>query len=564
MAYIKGIDRYEGTMFPEFLDDYIGEDSPTRLIEVFVNSLDFSELGFERSTPEETGRPGYDPRDLLKLLVYGYYYGINSSRRMARSCKINVEVMWLMRKLTPDFRTISDFRKDNITCMKLVFKEFNKFCMKLDLFSKDYVSIDGSKFRAVNAKDQNFTLNKLDDRLKRLDERINKFMEDLEKADSEEDEDPRKLTKEDIEKKLSELTERKTRYESFLKHMEQNGESQISLTDPDSKLMKENDGFGVGYNVQTAIDAGSHMIAGYAVTNAPTDHGQMTSLASEVKKDMGVETIETTCDKGYQDPDDIAAALENGIIPNVIQRDSSSEIDVEYEYSENTVTESQIKSTSPEDIKKCLHNGVIPECLRHVLSDARIEEMILREDVISDAAVTKMSLEEMLEKAQSGYFVRDAERNLVYCPAGEILRQKSIKRNGNIRYSNKLACKRCKDKCTISRFKEVDFNKDSLIKRSKQCKEPCRIDESKKKPNNQFVKKKVVRFKLHMDQKKMSNRLCLSEHPFGTIKRTIGKSYYLLKRMYKVDGETSLLCLAYNMRRAINMCGVGKLAMVMA
>ena len=157
MAYKKGKERQQKVLFPDCIDDYVEEDAPVRLFDAFVDSLDMDKLQFIRSTPKDTGGPGYDPRDLLKLYIYGYFYQVRSSRKLARECKCNVEVMWLLGKLHPDFRTISDFRKDNKDSITKVFKEFNKFCMGLKLFSKSYISIDGSKFKAVNAKDNNFT-----------------------------------------------------------------------------------------------------------------------------------------------------------------------------------------------------------------------------------------------------------------------------------------------------------------------------------------------------------------------------------------------------------------------
>ena len=267
MAYRKGEDRRQKVFFPDCIDEYVEDDAPVRLFDAFVESLDMKALGFVRSVPKGTGTPGYDPRDLLKLYIYGYFYQIRSSRKLARECKCNVEVMWLLGKLYPDFRTISDYRKDNKDCITKVFKEFNKFCMGLKLFSKSYISIDGSKFKAVNAKDNNFTLNKLDDRIKRLDEHISLYMEELDAFDREEE---RKLSKDELQHKLDVCKERKERYEKYRNALEKSGEKQLSLTDPNARLMKSNEGFCVGYNVQAAVDAESHMIAGGQVTNNPT------------------------------------------------------------------------------------------------------------------------------------------------------------------------------------------------------------------------------------------------------------------------------------------------------
>lgn len=555
MAYITGADRRQRILFPDCIDDYVEADAPVRLFDAFVDSLNMDELGFLRSTPAETGTPGYDPRDLLKLYIYGYFYQVRSSRKLARECKCNVEVMWLLSKLTPDFRTISDFRKDNKEAITKVYKEFNKFCMGLKLFSKSYISIDGSKFKAVNAKDNNLTLSKLDDRIKRLDEHIAIYMEELDAYDHEEG---RKLSKDEIQRKLDVCKERKERYEGYRDRMEESGESQISTTDPDSRLMKANEGFCVGYNVQTAVDAESHMIAGYQVTNEPTDHGQLTNVATEVKKDFDIKILESTADKGYESPEDHAAALASGIVPNVIQRDGGCTETVEFAHNEQEITDEQKASTKPEDMRACLEAGVIPDAYKDILTDATIKEVRTRVTDIPDSDILKMTPEQMRDKALEGYFVRDAARNLVYCPQGEILRQKSTKRNGNIRYCNKLACKRCKCKCTLSKFKEADFSKDTLIKSVDPRRKQELKDENKDnpKPPRTTIVRKIVQYVLHLDQQKMDNRKCLSEHPFGTIKRSLGQYYFLLKGFAKVSAEMGLFCLSYNLRRAINLKGV--------
>lgn len=554
MAYKKGEDRRQKVFFPDCIDEYVEGDAPVRLFDAFVDSLDMTTLGFVRSIPKDTGTPGYDPRDLLKLYIYGYFYQIRSSRKLARECKCNVEVMWLLGKLYPDFRTISDYRKDNKDCITKVFKEFNKFCMGLKLFSKSYISIDGSKFKAVNAKDNNFTLNKLDDRIRRLNEHISLYMEELDAFDREEE---RKLSKDELQHKLEVCKERKARYEEYRNTLEESGEKQVSLTDPDARLMKSSEGFCVGYNVQTAVDADSHLIAGFQITNNPTDHGQITSVATKVRNDYGVEILETTADKGYECPEDHAEALASGIVPNVIQRDGSCREVVEFEYLASEITDGQKSSNQPEDLRTCLQAGVIPDAYKGILTDAEKTEVRRRTTPTSDSEILRMSPEEMRKKALEGFFVRDAERNLVYCPQAEILRQKSVKRNGYIRYCNKLACKRCKNKCTTSKFKEADFYKDVLIKPAggRRNHGPEDKERNTKRPKTTALKK-VVRYVLHLDQKKMENRKCLSEHPFGTIKRALGQYYFLLKGFAKVGAEMSLFCLSYNLRRAINLKGV--------
>ena len=559
MAYKKGEDRRQRTLFPDCIDDYVGQDAPVRLIDAFIEHLDMEKLGFQRFVPADTGAPGYDPRDLMKLYVYGYYYEVRSSRKLARQCMINIEVMWLLSKLTPDFRTIADFRKDNKEAIEKTFKEFNRFCYSEDLFSKAFVSIDGSKFKAVNAKDRNFTLNKLDDRIARLDQNIDRYMEELDAYDAEEG---RKLSREELEHKLEVCKERKELYEGYRRQLEQSGEKQISLTDPDAKLMKANEGFCVGYNPQVAVDAESHMIAGFQMTNNPTDHGQITNVAGDVKKEYGVDILETTADKGYECPEDHANALASGIVPNVIQRDGSNTENVCYDYHEADITGEQKASVKPEDLKTCLEAGFIPDLYNGILTDAKICEVKSYEADIADSEVLAMSDEEMRAKATEGFFIRDAERNLVYCPEGQLLRQKSIKRNGMIRYCNKLACQRCKNKCTTSDHKEVDFSKDKLIITAKGYKPQDSSDDDQDNPRSskyrkrKSVIKKVVKYVLHLDENKMKQRMCLSEHPFGTLKRSLGQYYFLLKGFAKVTAEMAMFCLSYNMRRAINMKGV--------
>lgn len=483
---------------------------------------------------------------------------MRSSRKLARQCSINIEVMWLLNKLTPDFRTIADFRKDNKKAIEKTFREFNRFCYGEELFSKNFVSIDGSKFKAVNAKDRNFTLNKLDDRIARLDQHITRYMEELDACDEEEG---RKLSREELEHKLEVCKERKELYEGYREQLEQSGEKQISLTDPDARLMKANEGFSVGYNTQVAVDAGSHMIAGFQVTNNPTDHGQITGVAGDVKNEYGVDILEATADKGYESPEDHANALASGIVPNVIQRDGSCTEEVKFDYRETEISDEQKASTAPEDLKACLEAGVIPDAYKDILSGVKVCEVKAYKPDLSDAEVLKMSDEQMRAKAAQGYFVRDAERNLVYCPQGEILRQRSIKRNGMIRYCNKLACKRCKHKCTSADFKEADFNKDTLIITARGYKPSADShgDAGGDKPQRHHWKtvvKKVVSYLLHLDERKMDQRKCLSEHPFGTLKRSLGQYYFLLKGFAKVTAEMAMFCLSYNMRRAINIKGV--------
>ncbi len=563
MNYIKGKDRHQYTMFPNCIEDYVEADSPVRLFDAFVESLDMDALGFGRSKPNFEGRPSYDPRDLLRVYIYGYFYAVRSSRRLERECKCNIEVMWLINRLTPDFRTISDFRKDNKEAISKTFREFNRYCYKLHLFSKSFISIDGSKFKAVNAKDCNFTLNKLDDRIKRLDEHIILYMNQLEEADENE---TRSLSKEELEHKLDSCKERKQRYETYREHMEKCGASQLSLTDPEARLMKQNEGFGVCYNIQTAVDAESHLIADFEVTNNPTDHGLLTHISSKVKEEYEVDMLESVADKGYEDPADMSEALAEGIVPNVVSRSGADTVEVSYECREAEITDAQRQSSKPEDIRTCLQAGIIPDMYTGILTNAVFKDVssFTKGDHNTDAEVLSMFPEQMREKAIKGYFVRDVQRNLVYCPAGEILRQKSLKKDGRIRYCNKLACKRCIRKCTRADFKEADFDKDILIMRATSTKynRPGNGNPSPDRHRRIKVLKRKACYTLHLDMKKLEQRKCLSEHPFGTIKRSLNSYFFLLKGKAKVEAETALFCLSYNIRRAINMVGVPKLMAV--
>ena len=572
MNYIQGDDRRVCLLFPPCIDEYVEKDNPVRIIDKFVDGLDIESLGFNHtSVSEKGGRPPYDPKDMLKLYIYGYFNSIRSSRKLERECRVNVEVMWLLRKLTPDHDTIATFRKDNVKAIKKVFKELNRQLNEFGLFSHSYISIDGSKFKAVNAKDNNFTLNKLDDRLSRLEQHESDYLRMLDENDFGDD---RSLTKEELEHKIAICQERKARYEAYRDQLEKTGESQLSTTDPDARLMKMNEGFGVGYNVQTGVDAKNHLISGYVVTNEPTDHGQITDLSKEVMADFDLDQLEVVADKGYQDKSDMADALENGIIPNVIQSNGMSTTEVEFAYTGAEITAGQQESRNPEDIRACLGAGQIPVMYDGILSDPQIveEKVYSYPEGLEDSEILQMTPEQMEAKAREGYFVRDAARNLVYCPEGCILRPKSVKNNGQIRYCNKLACRQCKNKCTTARFKEADFDKDILIRRCHKIwkeKEQHKdnSDEQSGKPNNRkrIVKivKKVV-FTLHLNMARMNQRKCLSEHPFGTIKRTLNSYYFLMKTKMKADAEMALCYISYNLRRAMNVLSVNEMLLRMA
>ena len=311
--FIQGENRFQSTLFPERVDDYIAEDNAVRVIDVFIDELDLSGWGF-RTEPEALGRPAYDPAVMLKLYVYGYLNRVQSSRRLERECGRNVEVMWLTGRLAPDFKTIADFRKDNGKAIRLVCREFVMLCRKLSLFADAFVAIDGSKFKAVNNRDRNFTKAKLKGRLRQIDQSIERYLGQLESADRHPDE----LTAakhERLETKIGKLKEEIGRLEKLEVEMLAEPDQQVSLTDPDSRSMATS-GKGtamVGYNVQCAVDAKHHLIVEHEVTNVGSDRSQLFEMASRTKETLEVEALEVVCDRGYWRGEEIKACDEAGI-----------------------------------------------------------------------------------------------------------------------------------------------------------------------------------------------------------------------------------------------------------
>lgn len=563
MPYVSGFDRKQ-LMFCSW-DTFVEEESIARLIDAFVNSLDIKEYGVKEAASE--GRPAYDPRSLYKLYIYGSRKGIRSSRKLAESCRVNLEVKWMTDGVEPDFRTISDFRKNNIDSLKEIFHEFNRRIS--GAVEWGFCSVDGSKILANNSKDSNFTKNKLDDRIKWLNGHTDEYLRILKEMDEQEDQDkvPESLTREMIEAQLKEAQERLARYEGYQKLMEETGASQLSLTDADAKLMKNKNGFAVAYNPQTAVDSQTHLIRDFQMTNQVTDHGLLESTMERIKQTEAADIVEVIADKGYEDTEDMVKCLEKGIIPHVITDDGKDGYEIEIPYE---AAETDVNSTEPEELKKCLHAGDVPEAYKGVIDKAEVKEV--RRKVVDKRekpASVYGTQKEMLDKAKEGYFVRDPERNQVYCPAGEILRQKCIKKNGNIRYANKNACRHCKNrnKCYKGRneWKEIDFTKDQL---QKPCRDWLNADgkEAEKTTTREkwhYEKKKVVKFILKPDREKTRHRMCLSEHPFGTMKRAMGATYFLLKGLRKVAGEFALFCLGYNLERAKNLLGYKKMMELM-
>jgi len=323
LSFIPGTPRSDVLLFPEAIDDYVSLDNPVRFIETFVDNLDLNQLGFSRTTPAHTGRPAYSPSDMLKLYIYGYLNRTRSSRLLERECLRNLELIWLMRKLRPDFKTIADFRKDNAEAIKQVCREFTLICKRLELFGRELVAIDGSKFKAQNNKKRNFTAEKLDKSIKGIDAKIKDYLDLLDKADQQEAE-VKAPTAEQLKEKIEQLRNRKLNYETVEEQLKKSGETQISLTDPDSRAMKVGQGSDVCYNVQTVVDSLHKLIVEHEVTNEPTDHRQLSRMAVRAKQTLEIEQLEVVADRGYYDGAEVKKCGEAGITVYVAKQQTSA------------------------------------------------------------------------------------------------------------------------------------------------------------------------------------------------------------------------------------------------
>lgn len=321
--FVIGSDRDQELLLPDTLDAYVDEDNEVRFIDAFVDSLDLHELGFRHSALEDgAGRPSYDPKDMLKLFVYGYLNHIRSSRKLEGECHSNLEVIWLMKKLAPDFKTVADFRKDNIDCVKKVFREFVSFLQDIDLVEGKLASIDGSKIKACNASKRNFNAEYLASKLKRVEERVDRYLKELEKNDGlddveAEDEDRELIKKRNdyLRAKLEKMKKSKRELEEIREKLKKSGKSELSLTDPDSREMRNNGKIEVCYNAELAVDSKEKMIVNYDVTNEPTDEKQLAPMAKSTKEILGVEKLDVTADTGFASMVQIKDCVDNGITP---------------------------------------------------------------------------------------------------------------------------------------------------------------------------------------------------------------------------------------------------------
>jgi transposase len=452
-------------------------------------------------------------------------------------CRRNIELFYLLGKLTPDFRTIADFRKDNAKALKDVFRAFVKLCMKLGLYKKELLAVDGSKFRAVNSKDNCYKAEILQKKLARIDEHIAEYLKQMDQNDSAEP-DERKLTKEQINEAVKDLHSRREKYSGYMNELKESGETQLLTTDPEARRMHSKDGFHCCYNAQTAVDGGSHMIAEYEVTNHNTDQGLLKEMAENAKKMLETETIEVVADKGYESRADILDCVMNGIVPNVAMKYDKEERVYAIDYSENEISEEERNSTAPADIKKCIEAGVLPKCYEGTAIEVELQDP-------SALSCFSLNVDET-----------------VTCPMGCVLTKLKTKGKSSI-YASKEACRQCPNRCTGSgNRKEVSFGSETKYV-------PVRMYGSPGKKLNPLPedavlynsfdrkdkRKRQVILRIKEAPDKIHERMCLSEHPFGTVKWYDGAHYLLCKGKEKASAELGLSFLAYNMKRAVNMVG---------
>ena len=545
MRYIQNISREQTRLLPYSVEEMVEETNPVRVIHVYVDSLPMETLGFERAEPAQTGRPAYDPRDLLKLYIYGYLNRIRSSRKLMTECRRNVELFYLLNMLRPDFRTIADFRKRNRKALKEVFRDFVKACAELKLLGKETVAIDGTKIRASNSKKKSYTPEILEKKIEYLEEQergIEEYLEKMDKADQEEKRAPvMDIRPEDMPQKLEQIRERVAKYKGYQKRMKETGETQILETDPECRTIHTKEGQLPAYNIQTAVDDRHHLIVSFETTNANTDQGLLDQMAEQTKEEMGVETIEALADKGYESRQDIEKCVMHGTVPNVGYKYDKDERIFDLAYIPNEIDEQTRCSEKPEDIQKCLHAGVLPRCYE----GTSVEVQLQRRSVMS-------------------CFIRH-EDGRVTCPMGRELFKHNVRKHGTI-YGSQEACRTCPNRCTDSKnAKTVSIGHNTNIVAVHMYGNPeyplQKLPEGFI-PHNSIgrpQKPERVRLILRRNPDDMQRRKELVEHPFGTIKWYDGAHYFLCRGKEMVSAEIALSFLTYNLRRAIRILGVGAL-----
>jgi transposase len=467
--YFDTGNRDQLNLLPLCLSDMIAKDNVVRAIDVIIDNLDIPSMGFTHSQTKETGRKPYNPVDMFKLYTYCYFNGIRSSRKIEKECSRNIELMWLINELKPDFKTIADFRKDNKKQIKGAFSKFSMICDELGLISKEIVAIDGSKFRANNSRNAYYTKNKLDKMIEHYAESAEKYMALLDVCDREDGDNQNiTLTRSEIEEKIKGIKNRVSELKGIHDHV--NNEGSIYLTDPDSRIMRcNNDGGLICHNVQIAVEDKTHLVVAVDVTSDPTDYKQFYNIASKAKEELDVDKITAVADKGYYNTDEFVKCKDNGITALV-----------------SKAVKGNFSSTN-------------------------------------------------YDKANFQY---NEEKDVYICPQGHELSKpkKKCAKTSAIRYQNRSVCKDCpvKDRCTIHQHRTV-----------------IRTE------NDRFADEVDKHTREYMELYK--KRKQLAEHPFGTIKRSFGFTYFLTRKTDNVRTESLMHFLVYNIKRVINTEGVEKL-----
>ena len=547
MTYIKGLDRNQ-MYLPQYLEDLIPPDHPVRVIDAFVDSLDMQSLGFSKSQPTNIGRPAYDPRDLLKLYLYGYFNHIRSSRKLMLECKRNIELFFLLRMLVPDFRTIADFRKENTTAIRGAFVQFTRLCIELGLYSREYLAIDGSKFRAQNGNKRMYNDHILSSKIQRIEDKLTEYMQQMDRADQQEekqeqDEEESERKKQELLERIQTLEQRKQLYEGYQKELSDNQQTQKLITDPQARMMySHKDGYHCCYNVQTAVDSKTHIIADYLVSNHVNDQGLLHQFGQKIKQTTGDQVLHVVADKGYDCKEEILECALDGIVSYVGFKDDKNERLITLDYLDCEITENMRNSKESEDIRACLHAGVLPTCYEHTNIQLEVHPL-----------------------GEIGAFTRGMDHSFVTCPMGKTL-NRICEKKGGIEYACKPACRQCTNRCTASKnHKVVRFGPQTRCVAAKMYGKQPAVNTPPDNfiPNNSFFQKnpieKTVLLRIRDDIPKQKERLCISEHPFGTVKWYHGAHYVLCRGIEKATAELGLSFLAYNLTRAINTVGVPKI-----
>jgi transposase len=471
--FIEGADRAQVSLLPECVDDYVAEDNPVRVIEAFVEQLDLGDMGFEGVDPEATGRPAYHPSVLLKIYVYGYLNRVQSSRRLEHETQRNIELMWLTGRLMPDFKTIANFRKDNGKAIRRVCRQFTLLCRELNLFSQALVAIDGSKFKAVNNRDKNFTAAKMKRRMEQVNESIDRYLRAMDTADRAEPE-VAALKQGPLQEKIESLKQQMERLRAIEAQMNASADKQVSLTDPDARSMKNREGGIVGYNVQVAVDTAHHLIIAHEVTNDGLDRDQLSSMAAKAKEAVNATELTVVADRGY------------------------------------------FKS---EEILECTQSGIRPLVPKSMTSSSLAAGRFDKQD-----------------------FIYVASDNEYRCPAGQraIYRYTSMEDGLPTDTYWSSACPGCaiRAQCTTSGYRRIKRWKHAAVLEAMQ-------EQLDRKPDSMRVRRRTV------------------EHPFGTLKFWMGAVHFLTKTLPRVSTEMSLHVLAYNLKRVMQILGIGEMLRVL-